>query len=83
MEVVPVAPKKLPIEERVLKLLGDGLGDKEIAEKVRTTPNHVWALRAASGVRPVSERQLEIAKRIVARKRRETAETTRKTAATP
>ena len=34
--------KKLPIEGQVLKLLGDGLGDKEVAEKVGTTPNHVW-----------------------------------------
>lgn len=35
-----VAAKKLPIENQVLKLLGDGLGDREIAEKVGTTPNH-------------------------------------------
>jgi hypothetical protein len=70
---VPVAARKLPIEDQVLKLLGDGLGDKEVAAKVGTTPNHVWAIRAASRVRPVSERQLEIARRIVGRKRREAA----------
>jgi hypothetical protein len=56
-----------------LKLLGDGLGDNEVAKKVGTTPNHVWAIRVASGIRPVSERQLEIAKTIVARKRRQAA----------
>jgi hypothetical protein len=71
--VVPVAARKLPIEDQVLKLLGDGLGDREVAEKVGTTPNHVWAIRAASGIRPVSERQLKIAKTIVARKRRQAA----------
>jgi hypothetical protein len=68
-----MATRKLPIEDQVLKLLGDGLGDKEVAKKVGTTPNHVWAIRAASGIRPVSERQLEIAKAIVARKRRQAA----------
>jgi hypothetical protein len=61
------------MEDQVLKLLGDGLGDKEVVKKVGTTPNHVWAIRAASGIRPVSERQLEIAKTIVARKRRQAA----------
>jgi hypothetical protein len=59
--------------DQVLKLLGDGLGDNEVAKKVGTTPNHVWAIRVASGIRPVSERQLEIAKTIVARKRRQAA----------
>jgi hypothetical protein len=54
-----VAAKKLPIEDQVLKLLGDGLGDKEVAEKVGTTPNHVWAFRAASGARPVDLPQPE------------------------
>ncbi len=37
-----MATKKLPIGDQVLKLLGDGLGDEEVAEKVGTTPNHVW-----------------------------------------
>lgn len=63
--------EEVPIEDQVLKLLGDGLGDKEIVGKVGTTPNHVWAIRAASGVRPVSERQLAIPRAIVGRKRRE------------
>jgi transcriptional regulator len=68
-----MAAKKLPIEDQVLKLLGDGLGDKEVAEKVGTTQNHVWAIRAASRLRPVTEKQLDIAKTIVARKRRQAA----------
>ena len=76
-----MAAKRLPIEDKVLKLIGDGLGDKDVADKVGTTPNHVWALRAASGVRPVSERQLAIARAIVERKR--AAEPARKMAATP
>jgi hypothetical protein len=73
VEVVRVAVRKLPIEDRVLKLPGDGLGGKEVATKVGATPNHVRAIRAASGIRAVSERQLEIAKAIVARKRRQAA----------
>jgi hypothetical protein len=73
LEGVPVAAKKLPIEDQVLKLLGDGLGDKEVAEKVGTTQNHVLAIRAASRLRPVTEKQLDIAKTIVARKRRQAA----------
>jgi hypothetical protein len=40
LEVVPVAARKLPIEDQVLKLLGDGL-DKEVAKKVGITANRV------------------------------------------
>lgn len=65
--------RRHPAEEPVLRFLKNGLGGQEIAKKVGTTPNHVWAIRAASGIRPVSERQLEIAKTIVARKRRRMA----------
>jgi hypothetical protein len=28
-----------------LRLLKEGLGDKEVAARVGTTPNHVWAIR--------------------------------------
>jgi hypothetical protein len=69
--------RKHPAEEPILRLVKDGLGDQEIAEKVGVGANFVWAVRAASGIRPVSERQLEIAKAIVARKRREVASSVR------
>jgi hypothetical protein len=35
-----MAAKKYPAEERVLKLLKDGLSDKEAAAKAGTNPNH-------------------------------------------
>jgi hypothetical protein len=73
--------RKHPAEEPILRLVKDGLGDQEIAERVGVGSNFVWAVRAASGIRPVSEKQLEIARRIVARKR--AAQPTRKMAATP
>src|SRR6266540_4648508 len=50
----PMAAKKLPIEERALKLLKDGLSDKKVAAKVGTNPNHVWAILVVSGLRPVT-----------------------------
>ena len=75
--------KKHPVEEKAVKLLKDGLSDQDVAERVETTPNHVWAVRASSGIRPVTEKQLAIAKAIVARKRREAATPVEKKAATP
>jgi len=68
-----MAAKKHPAEERVLKLLKDGLSDKEAAAKVGTNPNHVWAIRVASGLRPVTPAQLKIAKAVVERKRKAAA----------
>lgn len=65
--------KRHPAEEKAVKLLKDGLSDQEVAERVKTTANHVWAIRVATGLKPVTERQLEIAKAIVARKRRQAA----------
>jgi hypothetical protein len=65
-----MAHKKHPAEEKAVKLLKDGLSDQEVAEAVGTTANHVWAIRVTAGFKPVSEQQLEIAKAIVARKRR-------------
>jgi hypothetical protein len=53
-----------------LRLLKEGLGDKEVAARVGTTPNHVWAIRVTAGLKPVTEKQQAIAKAIVARKRR-------------
>jgi len=73
--------RKHQAEEPILRLVKDGLGDQEIAERVGVGSNFVWAVRAASGIRPVSEKQLEIARRIVARKR--AAQPTPKMAATP
>jgi len=63
--------RRHPAEEKAIQLLKDGLSDQEVAKRVGTTPNHVWAIRVATGLKPVTERQLEIAKAIVARKRRE------------
>ncbi len=68
-----MAARKLPLEEQVVKLLKDGLADKQVAAKTGTTPNHVWAIRVYSGLRPVTAAQAEIAKAIVERKRREAA----------
>jgi hypothetical protein len=65
--------QKLPIEEQALKLLKDGLSDKQVATKVGTNPNHVWAIRVASGLRPVTPTQLKIAKAVVERKRKTAA----------
>jgi hypothetical protein len=74
--------RKHPAEEKAVKLLKDGLSDQEVAERVKTTANHVWAIRVATGLKPVTERQLEIAKAIVRRKRREAAVRVEKMAAT-
>ena len=62
--------KKHPAEEKTVQLLKDGLSDQEVAERVKTTPNHVWAIRVASGLKLVTEKQQAIAKAVVARKRR-------------
>jgi hypothetical protein len=56
-----------------LKLLKDGLGDKTVASKVDTTANHVWAIRAHYGLRPVTDAQAKIARVVIERKRREAA----------
>jgi len=50
----PDGGEEVPIEEQALKLLKDGLSDKQVAAKVGTNPNHVWAIRVASGLRPVT-----------------------------
>jgi hypothetical protein len=52
-----------PVEEPALRLF-KGLGDAEVAAKPGIRPNFAWAIRASGGLRPVSERQLEIARRI-------------------
>jgi hypothetical protein len=52
-----VAARKLPMEDQVLELLGDGLGDKEVAEKVgttRTTCGRSASLAAFGQSRPPS-----------------------------
>jgi hypothetical protein len=72
--------KKNPAEEPPLRLFKEGLGDAEVAAKLGIGPNFAWAIRASSGLRPVAERQLEIARAIVARKR--AAEAAPKTIAT-
>jgi len=63
--------RKHPAEEKAVKLLENGLSDQDVAERVETTPNHVWAIRVTAGLKPVTEKQQAIAKAIVARKRRE------------
>ena len=63
--------KKHPAEEKAVRLLKDGLSDQEVAKRVKTTPNHVWAIRVTAGFKPVTEKQVAMAKAIVARKRRE------------
>lgn len=75
------AMRKHPAEEKAVRLLKDGLSDEEVAKRVRTTPNHVWAIRVTAGLKPVTEKQQAIARAIIARKR--AAEPAQKRAATP
>ncbi len=63
--------RKHPAEEKAVKLLRDGLSDQDVAKRVKTTANHIWALRVYYHLKPVTEKQQAIAKAIVARKRRE------------
>lgn len=69
-----MAAKKLPVEDQVLKLIAEGVAQAVVAARVKTTENHVWAIKALAGVpRPVSEGQREMARKIVTRKRLEAA----------
>ena len=65
--------KKHRAEEKAATLLKDGLSNQEVAKRLKTTANHIWAIRVASGLRPVTTKQMAIARVIVARKRRELA----------
>lgn len=49
--------KKHPAEEPPLRLFKKGLGDAEVAEKLGIGPNFAWAIRASSGLRPVTAAQ--------------------------
>lgn len=63
--------KKHPAEEKAIALLKNGLSDQDVAKRLKTTANHIWALRVYCHLKPVTEKQQAIAMAIVARKRRE------------